>query len=421
MAAMAGLLCLSRWGWHALLLLLVVASATAAEAAEEAGGYPTFPDIGPDEVQCVGPEPITSPPQLKWTAQAESLVLKLLQSTQYPVRGCEQANILIAKPFGTGLFSSINSWRKMLVLALALNRTLVALPDPDNDAGCESGPNPIRQFLPTATDPRPSSPQPRVLLANYHRGLPHHDYVCTTDFAPWLWDAMTANGWVYASGGGSILQVSPLERQFMLHSIIARWFFVPDHAILYLAARIKAKLRLKWKTPIAGVHIRQTDKKREDRFFRAEHSYRPLSEFAAALLAHASAAGNTSYGAVAIMSDAESTIQEVAADPAAHGFPANVSVLYNDLLDRSEVERRGGHKRIAGLERLRFQQHFLAMMLLVLRNAEHVVVTYSSNVGRFMVEYLAAVDRTTQTQPVGRCGSSVEHEGDKRDRWKPAP
>lgn len=158
-----------------------------------------------------------------------------------------------------------------------------------------------------------------------------------------------------------------------------------------------------WKSPVAAVHIRQTDKAGEDPYFAEHGVYRPVEEYAERLKRMEDDFGFR-WGSVFIISDSGTAMETLMKllnpnfEPAANATTLDQEdqkpcIMYDWVADRHLVEKYEDHTRVPKELKHDMQTHFLASLYIVQKIADHALVTYSSNVGRFIGEQMAAKHR----------------------------
>eukprot|EP00897_Mesotaenium_endlicherianum_P009001 jgi/Mesen1/8129/ME000437S07223 len=148
----------------------------------------------------------------------------------------------------------------------------------------------------------------------------------------------------------------------MLHAVITRWLFQPTKQILTIADDILSEHQ-EWRAPAVAMHVRQTDKKDEDVFWRTHnHRYRNLSDYTDAAAAVADQT-NRSWNTILLLSDSQTVIHSM------RNFYAKdkeVKVMHDNKVDRTVMEKRGGHANVPAELKLNIQAHFLAMLKIML-------------------------------------------------------
>lgn len=211
-------------------------------------------------------------------------------------------------------------------------------------------------------------------------------------------------------GSGSIQihgQESHAHKEFMLYSVLSKWTMRPVKRVQHLANRLAAEFP-DVRGPVLGLHVRQTDKTREDPFYVANGRYRTADELFQGV-EQLSDALNPRWKSAFLMSDSQAFLDEVVTNPGSLHLGPDVEILYNRLLNRSVMET-GGHNLVRGREATEQTDHFVAGLYVMSKLADYAIATFSSNVGRAIVELLAAERRVTQVDRVGPLADGVDQD-----------
>eukprot|EP00898_Chlorokybus_atmophyticus_P002413 jgi/Chlat1/3172/Chrsp22S03406 len=378
---------------------------------------------------------------LQWTADAQNIVADAFHLQQYP-SDCTAVKWLVVRPWRGGLMSNMHYWLRLLLAGYHTGRTVVMWPDPEQKrtfegcvpadfrcyipdlTGCELSQHPDRekQLGDTTSHIQTVRRMPVHKFLQQLSRLNDYPTVHIVDptfpiphlaFPDRLWELLKAAKAVYMDSEADFDRVHELDRLFMLYSILTQRLFVPHTRILRLAKRLLAQFEghLEPSKTVAGIHIRQTDKAWEDKYWRIHKAYRQNTEFVNVLLA-LERQQSVEWNTVLLMSDSETAIADITSHPEEHNLREDVALVYNTLLNRTELEAAGGHLSVGAGQKQWFNDNFLAMLWVFVHSAEHAVVTYSSNIGRFIAEYLAASERVVLRQRSNRCVTSVEDDYD---------
>jgi hypothetical protein len=175
----------------------------------------------------------------------------------------------------------------------------------------------------------------------------------------------------------------------------------PLERIEHLANRIVAQFP-DVRGPVLGLQVRQTDKTKEDPFFVANGRYRNADELSQGL-----EKWGPRWKSVFLMSDSQLFLEQILENPASLHLGPDVNILYNRLLNRSVMEG-GGHNLVAGRDATEQTDHFVAALYVMTKLADFAVATFSSNVGRGILELLAAERRMTQVEQLGPLADGVD-------------
>lgn len=166
----------------------------------------------------------------------------------------------------------------------------------------------------------------------------------------------------------------------MLYSILSKWTMRPVKRIQHLAHQLMAEFP-DVRGPVLGLHVRQTDKTREDPFYVANGRYRTADELFQGL----SNVQTPRWQSAFLMSDSQAFLNEVLDNPGSLHLGPGVSILYNRLLNRSVMET-GGHNLVLGRDATEQMDHFVAGLYVLSKITDFAIATFSSNVGRAIVE-----------------------------------
>eukprot|EP00898_Chlorokybus_atmophyticus_P006934 jgi/Chlat1/7241/Chrsp58S06885 len=402
------------------------------------------------------PAPPTTPLQpgrwLQWTPRAEELILGYVGSMQFP-HTCDDQRVLFLTPREKGFFSTLHSFEMALVAAMHLNRTLVPLPNPDklsmqgleqnghggyslwashivsptcvkhleqftlsaNGLNVMDVPHACGNFTDAAS---PISHEPGKYVQYCSGGKWEVPWCrvpvteCCTKvnlldshfslrgFPDWLWSELLAEGAVVLPLNKA---VHPLEQQFMLHAIIGKWLFdkaVSNKEVLHFVQTLPAS------SLMLGVQVRRSDKKHEDPYWKLHRQYRPVADYFKAVLETTPGNGLPKCPeAVFLISDDPQVLSfaklEQAARKAREAGKADelcFANLYSDTAATAMSESRAMRNLPDEVNRM------LAGVRTMVTRVDYAVVTASSNIGRFIFEYLGARVRIAQVVSQGPLG-----------------
>jgi len=228
------------------------------------------------------------------------------------------------------------------------------------------------------------------------------------------------------------------EKSFMLRALLVRYFLKPSDQVLKQMEHIRAhrvsgcteSAYLQKPQPYVSVHVRRTDKTVEDPYWYAHREYRSLDNIAEMThekVKQGDALGEPSEWSVFLMSDSNSVAQsfnqsmnnlhETASPNTCPSslFTDDYRIPIGDKAHRLNRFVKGkkktkelDHSYIPDNLKEIYQQHFYAQTLLA-AEATSMIVTMSSNVGRFLFEYAGALVGMAQTsQTDGPLGLSLD-------------
>ncbi|KAL2636321.1 hypothetical protein R1flu_007800 [Riccia fluitans] len=216
---------------------------------------------------------------------------------------------------------------------------------------------------------------------------------------------------------------------FMLMSMINSWMLSKlSDRVKSIADKIMSRYtdeegRPAWTPPVLTIHIRQSDKTLEDPFWRANGRYRNAAEYIAPMK---QLEGNFGFEwpTLFLMSDSGATLVDVAReindcpgdfDPlstynstAAARKDGKRLIIYDWTSDIHVIEKYGDHIHVPKEIKHDMEEHFLAAMYITQMISDYAIVTYSSNVGRFIGELLSAKHRIAMPAPVGPVATSLD-------------
>ncbi|GJP72701.1 hypothetical protein CLOP_g3461 [Closterium sp. NIES-67] len=112
------------------------------------------------------------------------------------------------------------------------------------------------------------------------------------------------------------------------------------------------------------------------------------------------------WNSLFIMSDSQTVIKNM--ESYVSTIPEGPLLMYDNLTDRTVLERVGGHVNVPADEKRGIQDHFLASFSLAYKISDHAIGTISSNVFRVLVQLLGAERKMVQTETVGPLATSLD-------------
>ncbi|CAI5469516.1 unnamed protein product, partial [Closterium sp. Yama58-4] len=375
---------------------------------------------------------------VQWTETAHVIIYDAITALQHP-RSCDDAKLMVVEADVSGLMWNFRSFVRALSLGMKLNRTVIPAPrrlggkrwEYATFDGCDE--KHLGCYFPNITTCKiPDDLNSPVSWKSWNftcNGLCDVDRLAEISNERVIY-LEPMNG-VYPGWGGDIwpshfwtqMRNDPFRilRQcgnaelagffagsgapFMLHAIISQWLFQPQHHILDIEKDI-LKQYPGWSRPAVSLHIRRTDKEQEDPFWRLHgHQYRGLSNYTNAI---ETSAANLSmhWNSLFIMSDSQTVIKNM------ESYVATISdapsLMFDNLTDRTVLERVGGHVYVPADEKKGIQDHFLASFSLAYKISDHAIGTLSSNVFRVLVQLLGAERKMVQTEMVGILATSLD-------------
>ncbi|CAM6095961.1 unnamed protein product [Calypogeia fissa] len=175
-----------------------------------------------------------------------------------------------------------------------------------------------------------------------------------------------------------------------------------------------------WKPPVLAIHIRQTDKSVEDPYFIEHGVYRPIEDYEVHMKQMEEDYG-FQWPSIFLISDSgtarESFVKLLNGNDSAVA-PAPAPQLQQDgkryfmydwIEDDHLQEKFKDHTKVPKALKYDMQVHFLATLYILEKIADHAIVTYSSNVGRFIGEIMAAKHRLAFADRQGPLVTSLDH------------
>eukprot|EP00850_Spirogloea_muscicola_P008800 SM000048S16512 [mRNA] locus=s48:87760:90516:+ [translate_table: standard] len=379
---------------------------------------------------------------LTWTAAAEARIFGELDRLQHP-SACDRPDVkfLAVQMDVSGLMWNFQSFVRALLLGLQLNRTVVpvalppGLPQWQYAAffGCDNMhlgcffPNITSCWLPAkhqelsdepaftwnftcassqydvanGSQPHGCSPLQNALRVKQHKIL--HLHPMNGVYPGWLPQVGPLSVWEELVAAGAIVTMNdrpppdlqalrPQQPIFFFHAVISRWLFRPTVDIQQLA-RLIIEQHPGWRPPVAAVHIRRTDKRKEDPFW-AHHGqkYRSIQSYLEAVKS-LEGLQNKTFESLFLLSDSEVVVKNITTvAPDYYGLRPTTTILYNKMLDRSVIEENGGHVDVPHNLKLNVTNHFLATLQAMLSVTDAAVGTLSSNVFRVIMQLIGGKD-----------------------------
>ncbi|KAL3697016.1 hypothetical protein R1sor_011092 [Riccia sorocarpa] len=204
------------------------------------------------------------------------------------------------------------------------------------------------------------------------------------------------------------------QMEFALNAILSSWMMRQTSSrVRKIADEIMAKYsdsvgRPLWKAPVLTLHIRQTDK--------TYQKYRNVTDYMVEMESMEKKY-EFKWPSIFLISDSGSAIQSLAEilngvtdlPDSANGEEGNRFIMYDWTDDKDLIQRNGGHKGIPEDMKLSAQEHFLATLYIVENISDYAIVTFSSNVGRYISELIGNRLRVSCADRVGPSALSLDH------------
>lgn len=116
---------------------------------------------------------------------------------------------------------------------------------------------------------------------------------------------------------------------------------------------------------------------------------------------------NATFNSVFLMSDSQAVMEMALAQPESIGLSPRVEILYDKSVNRSALAQ--GHVHVPVEMKKEVQDHFVAAAYALMRSADHVVCTLSSNVARLFFQYITAKGRAAQVSAAGAFATSLDY------------
>ncbi|KAL3676682.1 hypothetical protein R1sor_026630 [Riccia sorocarpa] len=239
-----------------------------------------------------------------------------------------------------------------------------------------------------------------------------------------LWKEVQEHGKIGVHVGTDGAVQEPLDSQidFALHGMLSAWMMrQTTDRVKKIAEDIMSRYsddngRPLWTPPVLAIHIRQTDKKAEDPYFMKHHRYRSVDEYIERMKSFEDQF-DFRWESLLIMSDSGSALQSLAvainnvtgSPDSMNGQAGKRFIMYDWNFDNSMIESRGGHENIPPNMKRSAQEHFLATLYITSKIADYAVVSYSSNVGRFMSEIISGRQRLATSNSLGPIALSLDY------------
>lgn len=388
---------------------------------------------------------------LWWDDSAEQHFISKLERSQFPA-DCSQAHWIVHPEWTAGLLSTVHMFLLPLFFAMVRGHTLVSISDAKTHRafdGC--GPtlshlnlqcffnvthcNPAEDLskLSRILDVRKESKRmtwDELLMAEdcyfspgdftVIRSWKHPAWttdVCipSSSFSSYveaftyykfsLWNEMRVHGKVGVVTG-PISDTCPSSEQdsstrrveLVITALMASWMMnrVPN-SVKLVAHEIMSRYTDKsgqplWKSPLLFIHIRQTDKLKEDPYFLEHGIYRPVEDYTMRMKQMEEQYG-FQWPSIFLSSDSGTAVESLIKcingnDSAAPQWDKRY-IMYDWAADDHLIEKYN-HDNVPRLLKHDMQTHFLATLYILQKLADHAIVTYSSNVGRFIGEIMTA-------------------------------
>ncbi|KAG6550042.1 hypothetical protein Mapa_008556 [Marchantia paleacea] len=237
-------------------------------------------------------------------------------------------------------------------------------------------------------------------------------------------------------------RIEPSRLDFLMISMLSGWMLSKtSERVKTIADNIMARYsdesgRPFWRPPVLGIHVRQTDKAREDPFWNKNKKYRDVSDFADKMREMEKEHGFR-WPSLFLISDSGTAIESLASvinggtgneslstagleTVSSSTFPSQNSsnestssrkrlIMYDWHSDTHLLDNYGAHNRVPeGLKR-ESQEHFIATLYIFSRICDYSIVTYSSNVGRFLGEITASQHRLVNPGAMGPVTMSLDN------------
>ncbi|KAL3676681.1 hypothetical protein R1sor_026629 [Riccia sorocarpa] len=227
---------------------------------------------------------------------------------------------------------------------------------------------------------------------------------------------------VHVGSDGAVQEPLDSQIDFALHGMLSAWMMrQTTDRVKKIAEDIMSRYsddngRPLWTPPVLAIHIRQTDKKEEDPYFREHDEYRSVDEYIERMKSFEDQF-DFRWESLFIMSDSGSALQSLAVaindvtgcPDSMNGQPGKRFIMYDWNFDNSMIERRGGHENIPPNMKRSAQEHFLATLYITSKIADYAMVSYSSNVGRFMSEIISGRHRLATPNSLGPIALSLDY------------
>ncbi|KAL3679105.1 hypothetical protein R1sor_022061 [Riccia sorocarpa] len=238
-----------------------------------------------------------------------------------------------------------------------------------------------------------------------------------------FWNEVRKHGsvGVYGMGDEAVEEIWEDQIEFALTGMLSSWMMKQTSTrVRKIADDIMAKYSDPtgtplWKAPVLTLHVRQTDKAWEDPYFLKYQTYRNITDHVTEMESL-----ETKYGfkwpSIFLISDSGSALQSLAEilngvtglPDSANGEEGKRFIMYDWTDDKDLIERTGGHNWIPEDMKLSAQEHFLATLYIIERISDYAIVSYSSNVGRFISELIGNRLRVSCADRVGPSALSID-------------
>eukprot|EP00958_Prasinococcus_capsulatus_P013879 scaffold1439_cov404-Prasinococcus_capsulatus_cf.AAC.52 len=208
------------------------------------------------------------------------------------------------------------------------------------------------------------------------------------------WSRAVRERTVWIEGKEDASEATWRQVDYMIHSLLMKWIFVPKPP---LVAKAQHLVPPTIKHPMAVIHIRQTDKREEDKYWIQHHELRPLEHYYERLGAYEKA-HDFKWGTIFVLSDSHHVVK-ISAKEIAEQFP-HADVLTDTpitALEQKHIDakrRKGryhlGHTALGGEEKKQHYEDFISVLFAVSSQADYLVGSFSSNVARVIAEMLSA-------------------------------
>ncbi|KAL3702521.1 hypothetical protein R1sor_020543 [Riccia sorocarpa] len=239
-----------------------------------------------------------------------------------------------------------------------------------------------------------------------------------------FWNEVRKHGsvGVYGMGNEAVEEIWEDQMEFAFTAMLSSWMMRQTSArVRKIADEIMSKYsdstgRPLWKAPVLTLHVRQTDKAYEDPFFKKHHTYRNVTDHVKEMESFESKYG-FKWPSIFLISDSGSAIQSLAEvlngvtglPDSENGKDGKRFIMYDWTDDKDLIERIGGHNWIPEDQKLSAQEHFLATLYIIERISDYSIVSYSSNVGRFISELIGNRLRVSCADRVGPSALSIDY------------
>lgn len=152
---------------------------------------------------------------------------------------------------------------------------------------------------------------------------------------------------------------------------------------------------------------------KEDPYYREHRDYRPTKDYALHMKQLEKEYG-MEWPSIFVISDSGTALESLAR--ILNGSDSTTLpqekfsrfVMYDWTTDDRLVEKSRGHLKVPKAKKYDMHTHFLATLYIVQTIADHAIVTYSSNVGRFVSEIMAAKHRLASADRQGPLVTSLD-------------